>query len=316
VALVRSLMQEDASAPLSTNPLRSLRSLARTVGVDKETVRSRLQHLESVGFRIRSGVMLNPALARLQFAQVWVAGLPGSAKERWIAAARQHPSTVVVTDYVGDALNVAALKPQEQSVAAFLASLPPAKEAEWTYRELAVPPCRHELTALDRRIVDGLNQRPHASNASLAQAVGLSARTVQRRLARLVAERAIFVIPSFSPDALEATVADLTVFYDAKAAKGPADRQVRDRLADRLFRQDLHNADHSFFNLFLDNAARGPALLDWVRALPGVSSARLDLVQRRVECLDHLAPLVAARLPARPGAPRPGNTRRRRQGNP
>lgn len=298
VAIIRELMQEDVASPLTNDPMRSLRAIAAKLGVDKDTVRARLAHLEARRFQLRSGVMIHPALARLRFAQVWVEGVAPAQKRAWVERLREHPNLLVVTDYVGDAVNLAALRPEEVSPEAFLATLPPvAARASTTYREMRMPPCAVSLTAADRRIVDALASGASRGHAEVAQATGLGAKTVQRRLSRMIEERALFVVPSFHPESLDASAADLVVFYADTAVKPRVDREIAQHLRDRVFRMDLLNPDHSFFNLVLDNAARARGIADWVSGRDGVASARLDLIQERIELPQHLGPLFAARLP-------------------
>jgi len=62
-----------------------------------------------------------------------------------------------------------------------------------------MPPVERTLTALDWRILQALRADPRAVPASLAPTIGVSARTVKRRLEQMAAEGSVFLVPMLDP---------------------------------------------------------------------------------------------------------------------
>lgn len=289
VAILRQLIQEDAASPLSSNPLRSLRSIARDLEVDKETVRQRLLRLRERQVIRPSTVMVNPVLVGLRVAHFWTDGIPLTAKPAVLSQLQARPKAILVNDYVGNAAYLLELHPETMSPERLknsLMQIPGVQDV--LYSELSFPPSDLELGSLDWRIVRGLQENPSTSYVALAERVGLSPRTVRRRLQRMIEGKALFVVPRFQLEALESSIADLAVFYDDAALKSTVDQRVLSKLTNVLARAELHNRGFSFFNLVMDNVARARGLLNWVESQPGVRTARLDFVQDRIELFEHM----------------------------
>lgn len=306
VAILRRLIQEDAAAPLTTNPMRSLRAIARDLEVDKETVRQRLLRLRQGQFLQPSAVMVNPVLAGLRAAHVWMDGIEPEAKPDVLADLHARPGIVLLNDYLGHSLYALELHPAGEAVEERrerVRAIPGIQH--FRHEELWFPPTDLRLGSLDWRIVRSLQENPNRSAPALAERVGLSARTVRRRLERLIEGSALFVVPRFHLEALEGSMADLAVFHETGASKSAFDQSALSKLTDSLIRAELHNPTFSFFNLILDNVARVRGLVDWAESKPGVDAARLDFILDRMELVDHMYRLYEdASGPADGGTPR------------
>lgn len=292
VAILRRVIQEDASTPMSSNPMRSLRSIARDLEVDKETVRQRLRRLQEEQFLWPSTILVNPLLAGLRAAHLWLDGIATAAKPEALSNLGARPGVVLINDYVGSALYALEFHPKEKSsdrLREDVLEIPGVQDVR--HEELWFPRADIEIGPLDWRIVRGLQREPTTSSVALAKGVRLSVRTVRRRLQRMIEARALFVVPRFNTRALDGSIADLAVFYEADASKSEVDRRALSRLSNHLIRADLHNRRFSFFNLIIDNVSRTRGVLDWVESQPGVATGRLDFVQDRIEILEHVDPL-------------------------
>lgn len=303
IAIFRELMQQSTAVPLSTDPLRSLRSIAKRLEVDKDTVRSRMQRLRQEGFLLAPFVFPNPRLLGMALEQTWLDVRPGQ-KKAVIERLRRDERVAVITDHLGDSLTFAALtdqaSPRETShrAVAKLRSVSGARTAP-----IPFPNSDVALTPTDWRIVEALQGGDRPSLGSLSRGLGLSPRTAKRRLDRMVAGRAIFVIPRFDPKALDGSVADFAVFYGRGAHKAQIDRRILESVSGRLFHADLGDPGHSFFNFVVNSVAMGQEAVAWVGSTPGVQAARLDFVVDRIELHAHFADLLRRRSPgpARPG---------------
>ena len=105
----------------------------------------------------------------------------------------------------------------------------------------------------------------------------------------MIGGRAIFVLPKMNPKALQGAIgADLLVTYMDNEQKKKLESEIATRFEDRLLRAEIGNKDMSFFNLVVTNLAQAQEILDWVKDKRGVATARLDLVQDRIENYERL----------------------------
>jgi len=296
LAILRKLIQEDAAAPFTSSQMRSLRSIAKHLKVDKETVRKRLSRFEESRFLGRPHLLVHPGIVGLKVTHVWMDGMTRAKKSKAIPKLRLEPSIGVISDCVGDSLNLAAFHRIEDPQAPLARRLARVAGAGTVMSApIHFPPCGLNLSSLDWRIVHGLQGDPDPSYSSVAGSLGLSARTVKRRLARMVREHALFAVPSFRMDAMDGNLGDLAVFYAPGAVRSAVDQSILTKLADVLVRAELHDPGHSFFNLVTRNLGQTRGIVEWVESHPGVSSARLDFVQERIELPEHLGPLYSGR---------------------
>jgi len=146
------------------------------------------------------------------------------------------------------------------------------------------PGCAIELTHTDWRIIKALQTDPRESYSVISREVGMSQKTVKRRLQRMIEERALFVIPSWNPKALDgAIIADLVVFYANPGSKTDLDKKIVSRFASLLVSTRLSDIEHGFFNFIIRNLSQAKEILTWVNEQPGVGNAFIELVQDRIE---------------------------------
>jgi len=162
---------------------------------------------------------------------------------------------------------------------------------------IPVPKCAAQLTQTDWRIVKALQKNPRQSYPIISKEVGISTKTVKRRLKKMIEEMALFVLPSIDPKALEgATIVDLLVFYTNPESKTEVDKRIISQFDDLLIRAELGDTEHGFFNLIIGNISKAKEILAWVKEQPGVRSAFIELVQDRIELHESFTELVDKKL--------------------
>ncbi len=304
IAIFRDLVQESTALPLSANPTRSLRSIAKRLGVDKDTVRNRVRRLQGQNFLRAPFVFPNPTAVGLVVEQHWVDVRPGR-REEVAERLKRREDLAVVTLFLGDALTYLELR--EEGAEGGRTAGPGVKRQRSA--PLPFPRVTVDLTAQDWKVMGALHEDPGAGVAGVARRLGISPRTAARRLARLVEHRAMFVIPGFDPRAVDGTVVDFTVFFAQGAHKSAADRQILERLKESYFHADLGDPGHSFFNFIVNNVAEAAATLEWARALPGVEEARVDFVVERVERVENVHRMIEGRRAGKAGGGGKGKNR-------
>lgn len=301
IAIFRELMQESIALPLTADPTRSLRSIAKRVGVDKDTVRNRVRRLQAQRFLRAPFVFPNPTVVGLVFEQHWVDLLPGRSEEV-VERLKQRDDIAVISLFLGGGLTYLELRAEGEGGGR---TAGPGVQRQRS-APLPFPPVTAKLTAQDWKVIGALQEDPGGGVAGVARRLKIAPRTAARRLTRLVEHRAMFVIPGFDPSAVDGTVVDFTVFYAKGAHKSAVDRQILDRVKARYFHADLGDPGHSFFNFIVNNAAVAAAILAWARTLPGVEEARIDFVVERIERVENVQGMVErARVGGVASAPKP-----------
>ncbi len=271
------------------DPRRSFRAIARNLDIDELTVRNRLRRLNRMGFLKSWRMFVNPALLGVDLVQVLVEYLP-SSREQLIEELRESPAITVIVEHLGKSMWVAFACEKNQSSDSevkLIEELAGAKSS--ALFRIRFPNCGLKLSRTDVDIIKSLSRNPRKQYSDAAKELGLSSRTVRRRLGSLVEGKAVFVIPSMDPSALEgALLADLLVEYSGSEDSAIVNQEILSKLDDFLIRSQLGDPGYGFFNLFITKVSAVHEIRRSIRSIKGVKDARIDLVQERLEFFDHL----------------------------
>ena len=151
-----------------------------------------------------------------------------------------------------------------------------------------------QLSASDWAVLGASYKHPRKTHAAIAKEVGLSTRTIKRKLWRMMQANAVFGFPALNPAGLRgAVMANLFVTYPLDR-KNEVDLEVArafdDYLMYTLHLKPLGTRDvvPCAYGLMLPNVAKGREAVDAAKQLSGVRTARLELVE---EILTIYAPL-------------------------
>jgi len=141
------------------------------------------------------------------------------------------------------------------------------------------PTCRITLSSDDLRIITSLQKEPLKPYTDIAKELGLSTKTVKRRIIRLSEGDALYLVAELDPKFLSEGIAcGLLVFYDDPKRKYLVD-EIVSYLGDQLIFANLDDIHHGYFALIITNLAMAQQILNWALAQKGVSSGRIDIVQ-------------------------------------
>ena len=303
VLIFRALFQGDLSAPLSMDPRKSFRAIARSLRIDELTVRNRLQKLHRAGFLKGWRLLASPALLGLKMVQLFV-DVRSSRRGGLIEKLRVLPGIAAIVEHVGSSMYVIFGCRDEESLdkqIRLIRRLAGAKSSACL--SVRFPNCNLRLLQTDVQIIRALTKDPRKMYSAVAKEVGFSSKTVKRRLHRLIEGKAIFMIPSMDPSALEgAMLADLLVQYSGHEGTGAVKQGILSELDDCLIRAEISDPYYGLFNLILTKVSAVREIPKRVRAISGVASARIDLVQDRLEMYDQFFDQLEGlqRLPRRP----------------
>jgi DNA-binding Lrp family transcriptional regulator len=164
----------------------------------------------------------------------------------------------------------------------------------FTFGEIPWPEVNIRFSKTDWQIISSLHHNPRKSQVAISKELGISTRTVERRLHRMTKANAVFALSSLKVEALEGTVlGDLMVSYS------PSNRaKILGRMLSKLEEYVWHllppitsadgNVEYTFFEMAIPNISQAGEILDWAKRQPDVLSTRIDLKQNHIILRDAL----------------------------
>jgi DNA-binding Lrp family transcriptional regulator len=287
IMIFKSLLQGDISAPLTMDPRQSFRAVSRKLGIDEMTVRNRLQKFHKTGFLKGWRLLVSPALLGVNMVQLLVE-VRSSSKEDLIEKVRLLPGMAAIIGHVGSSMYVIFACPDKGSLEkqiALIEQLAGAKSPACL--SVRFPNCNLRLSHTDVEIIGALTSDPRKMYSAVAKEVGVSSRTVKRRMGRIIRGKAVFMIPSMDPSALEgAMVVDLLVRYSGSEGTSAVKERILSELDDCLIRAEMGDPDYGLFNLIVTRVSAVREIPKRVRSIEGVAFVRIDIVQDRLEMYD------------------------------
>jgi hypothetical protein len=116
----------------------------------------------------------------------------------------------------------------------------------------------------------------------IAKRVRISARSVRRRLEKILASNSAFMIPLVDLSRIEGVPCHLLVECH-KTMKPEIDEKISLKLTELVFKSTASRS-YSIFGLNCANLTEGQEISRWIQSLAGVRSVRLNIVQR----VDHI----------------------------
>jgi hypothetical protein len=174
--------------------------------------------------------------------------------------------------------------------------------ARWN---IPFPECQTKISATDWRILRSLQGNPRRSHVSIAQEIGLSVRTVARRLQRMVRAKALFAMCSLNPNML-----DGTILGNLMVGHSHLDRfDVCGRISQHFSNYVWHvlptmpadpsdTLSYTWFALDLPRITDTSEIADWAGKQNGVKNPRIELWEDNIVLLDTLERHLGERLDA------------------
>ena len=285
IRVCRELFRDRTGPVLQSDFRKSYRSVARSLRVDEVTVRNRIKRFQQSGFLKGWQLIVNPDLLGVRFAQLWFDVRPPSAKDDLIRKLSLMHGVLAISDSYGSSLTLILMYGSEISAKKEFELIARMSNTQSLVRaNIPFPVCAIELTHTDWKVIKAIQTDPRRSYSVISREVGMSQKTVKRRLQRMIEEGALFVIPSWNPKALDgAIIADLVVFYSNPESRTDLDNRIVSQFDELLISTRLSDIEHGFFNLLIRNISKAREILAWVNEQPGVGKAFIELVQDRIE---------------------------------
>ena len=275
------------------DPRISLRRIAGKLGVDKDTVANRIKKLRDVGFMQGMVAFANPSLFGIKETRLRFDVPAHSPKDDLIRKLRLVPGVTIIANQYGDSIMVGLFNENESLLKRTIELISRIANAEDMLRfDNVFPECSIKLSKTDWDIIRSLQSNPRKPYSLVSRELGLSSKTVKRRLERLIEGKAISTVTSVDLSKVEGTVVSLLVFYANPAQRRQVNEKMLAYLDDCAFRAEIGRPDHAFFNLIVSNVARVQEISHWMRDQADISSYRVDLIQEFIQLHEALSGLL------------------------
>lgn len=292
VAIIRELFQGAPTSPTRPEVKLSYRTIGRRLGVSEGTVRNRAGKLVSSGFLRGWAVHPNPGLLGLTMHAVifHVGRVP---KKKAVEELLLVEGTLLVVNWYGASVGVVFIYDSKKALARKVELITRIIEGSVTASsDIPYPPTQARLSLLDWRIIESLQQGIGRPYRVIGKELGVSGRTVRRRVTRMANERALFLLPSGDDAKLEDKVrADLWVKWEDGRPRSESQSQLLRLAEDYDFFTGLWK-ELTVMNMLVPNVSTGRELADSISALAGVSEVGLELVQERHELYEVFSDMI------------------------
>jgi DNA-binding Lrp family transcriptional regulator len=269
--------------------------VAKGLEVDEETVRNRLKRMNDARFLLGWQLVLNPVLLGREAAIVELRVDESVSKREAISRLKLVEGVMLIDDFYGRELaaltlyeNAAALERQVQLFASLCKGPPP---VSW---KLGFPDCELTPTKTDWLIIQTLRKSARAKLSDVSRGLGLSTRTVKRRLIDLVDGNAFYLDPLLDVGMVGGVRCRfwVTSQLDRKRA---VDAAILAGLP-RIISTHTAPAEYSLFVAHLANASEVQEILRWIKKMEGVAEVRSAIEVEHIHVQEWLEGEIDRRL--------------------
>ncbi len=266
----------------------SYAELSRKVGVDEETVRLRVKRARERGAFPAWRLTVNPHLLERDAVSLEVEVDEEDRKAKVLSQLKLLDGVTKIVDYRGKGLQVTLYSEDGESLSRKIALIESmcgsTHSARWTSR-FAQPSMR--MTRTDWKIVNALMEDGGRDLAEVATSLGVSARTVQRRLVKMKEARAVFLSGAPNVGAVAGLVCCFVVFCPDGPSKRSVDASIRSDFR-RLGHIDSSPGEYSAFGVPCENLAEADKILERLKSMDGVENAGMRIMKEVILVQDWL----------------------------
>ena len=276
VRIIKELGNPDS---LQWNVRETYSSIAGRLGIDEETVRRRLKRAERLGSLPNWKMMVNPRLIGCSAANVQFEVKDEKRKWDVISELRKIDGIVKILDFRGGKLLLTlyfqddtSLKMKKDMIGSISGCM------ELTDWELRFPDPQIRMKTTDWKIIGSMLDDARRSLKGVSESVGLSVRTVERRLNKMSESHAVYLqgIPNFSKFAGLSCV--FIVFCLDQAKKLAVDHAILSKVK-RIELANTSSKQYSTFVTLFDNLAESDDFIGWISGLDGVNSVSMGIMR-------------------------------------
>ncbi len=295
---MRIMRELDSPRSPQWNVRVSYAEISRRLGVDEETVRLRVKRARERGAFPVWRLMVNPRLLGREAVTLELEVDDESRKAAVVSQIRRLDGVIKIHDYRGKGLQVTvyseegeALSRKVQLIESICGS---ARSALWTSK---FPRPDVQMTRTDWRIVNALREDASKDVSEVAATLGISVRSVQRRLLKMRQGKAVFLSGAPNVGAVVGLVCCFVVFCPDGHAKTSVDAVLRSDFS-RLGHIDSSPKEYSVLGMPCENPAEADKTLKRLKGIEGVQAAEMRIMKEAILVQDWLKTEIERRIAA------------------
>ncbi len=278
--ILRSLISERAVSPSNPTVKLSLRGIAVRLGEDDMTVNYRYKKLQESGCMSIWSLLVNPAFFGYKVTELMVDVQPEAAKPDMIRKLKLIHEITGLINFYGKAVGLYVIYNGDESRARTIELISRITNAE-KITQSRMPMPRSEtknLTDPDVAIIRALSKDARKPTVLVAKELGLSTKTVRKRVDKLRQENTILPLPILNIASIPGIIPIyLSYVYSNSEIKTQVDREIISHFDSNYIMGNF--ADSESGNIVLGASTMGdvPKVLEWAKSQPGIASARVDI---------------------------------------
>jgi DNA-binding Lrp family transcriptional regulator len=293
---IRIMKELGSPASPQWNVRESYAKIGKKLGVDEETVRKRIKRAKELGSLSPWLMKVNPRLIGCQAAGLDVEVEDEDGKAEALSKIRALQGVVTILDFQGRGLMLVLYYQDEASLNSLASRVGSICGApSWTTWRMTFPSPEIKMKRIDWEIVRTMADDARMDLEEVANRTGVTVRTVQRRLAEIMAGRAVYLSGTPYYDAIAGQTCHFLVFCPDQGKKRAVDELALSEVK-RLERSETSSKQYSVFVVLCENPADASRTLGWLKGLDGVEKVRMGVMKGAIHVQDWLGSEIVSRI--------------------
>ncbi len=273
-------------------------AIAKRIGVDEETVRRRLKRAEKLGSIMGWKMIPNPHLIGCESVCIDLDLRNEEEKEESLRKLKQVNGIIKILNYRGSGLQLTVYYPSEIEFQAIKEQIwsacdPKSEPAVWKVYFPSVD--SYKFKTVDWMIIREILEDARKSIDPVANSIGVSIRTVTRRLTGLINQRVVYLQGTPRFENFSGLSCVFLLFCPDFTKKKRADQAVLDEMP-RIEIFNTSPLQYSTFVTIFDNLAEADEFLKFVQGLDGVMSVKMEIMRELILIQSWLRQEVTKRI--------------------
>jgi DNA-binding Lrp family transcriptional regulator len=301
--LLRSLILERAVSPSNPSVILSLRAIAGRLGADDMTVRYRYKRLLESGCMPRWSLLVNPAFFGYKVADVMVDVQSESGKPDIIRKLKLVHEITGLVNFYGKAIRLFVIYNGDESRARTIELISRIANAERiTLSRMPMPPSlTKSLTETEVSIIRSLSNDARKPSVLVGKELGLTPKTVRKRVERLRKENTILPLPVLNIASIAGMIPIyFSYVYSNGDAKTSVDREIISHFDAGYIMGNFADPENGNVVIGAPTMADVPKVLEWANSQPGIASARVDIATETFMFPEKLIEMLELRVEKAP----------------
>jgi DNA-binding Lrp family transcriptional regulator len=278
--ILKGLLLNNGVPPGNPVLRKSFRTIAKELGVDQGTIRKRMKAFQER--RVLKGWYLgiSPGVTGHDVVHAWFKVEGDSPKAQLTQKILAVKEVERVCNYLSPRVSLVLLSKRGTDLDLALNRLRRSAGPRATlHKQGFVPVPAYRPKQTDLAIIASLQGDPWSPYSVVAREIGVSSRTVKRRVSRLSEDGAIYMLPIIDLKALQGVIpVELVVDYSSPRSRAATNERIAPYLKEGLIFSDVHGP-YGYFALMLTNVSQLELIANWVRQQEGVRDAQADVLQ-------------------------------------